>query len=179
MGHIAQFRYWTAKKPLQEADSLFDRLPLGRKLYPGRSFSRAVDAEMPVVMAKFMRFGLVGVFSAGIYSIVVVGVVVSFKLDGKLANLIGYAAALPINFMGHRRFTFLSNGIAHKEAIRFCTVHAANIVVSTGGFGVLVDGMRLPYWLGIVSTLILVPITTFIIMDLWVFREWSSPIFRE
>ena len=176
---MRKFRYRAANKPSKRPTVCSAGCRSGRNIIPWAKLSRAVDAEMPVVMAKLMRFGLVGVFSAGIYSIVVVGVVVSFKLDGKLANLIGYAAALPINFMGHRRFTFLSNGIAHKEAIRFCTVHAVNIVVSTGGFGVLVDGMRLPYWLGIVSTLILVPITTFIIMDLWVFREWSSPIFRE
>jgi hypothetical protein len=33
VGHFAQFRYRAANKPLQEADSLFSRLPLGAQHY--------------------------------------------------------------------------------------------------------------------------------------------------
>jgi putative flippase GtrA len=58
-------------------------------------------------------------------------------------------------------------------------MHVVNIGVSTVGFGILVDGMKLPFWVGILSALVLVPISTFIIMDVWVFAEQGSPFVHD
>jgi putative flippase GtrA len=136
-------------------------------------------AKVRLQTAKLMRFGLVGLLSAAVYSVAVVGLVAMLKLDGKLANVIGYVVALPINFVGHRHFTFVSKGIVSGDAIRFCILHGINIGISTAGFGILVDGMKLPYWFGILGALVLVPISTFIVMDVWVFAEQRRPVFYD
>jgi len=144
----------------------------------GRTYLPLV-AKMRFLTAKFMRFGLVALFSAAVYSITVAVVISLVRLDGKLANIIGYVAALPLNFIGHRHFTFSSTGIVSREAIRFCLLHVVNIGVSTVGFGVLVDGVKLPFWFGILGVLVLVPISTFIVMDVWVFAEQRRPIVHD
>lgn len=139
----------------------------------------SLAANARFLAGKFVRFGPIGLLSAAVYSIAVAALVSLLKLDGKFANVIGYLVALPLNFVGHRHFTFGSTSTVSREAIRFCFMHVVNIGVSTVGFGILVDGMKLPFWVGILSALVLVPISTFIIMDVWVFAEQGSPFVHD
>jgi putative flippase GtrA len=183
-----KYRRREAKAPLPDS-----AIPERRTLLPiGGSQSQARDAsrwfggmQMPSVVkarfltAKLIRFGLVALLSATVYSVAVAALVSLLNFDGKLANVIGYVVAVPLNFIGHRRFTFLSKGLLSKEAIRFSLLHAVNIGVSTAGFGLLVDSMKLPFWFGILGVLVLVPISTFIIMDVWVFAEQGRPFIRD
>ena len=123
------------------------------------------------LITKAIRFGLVGVASGVIYTAVMVICVASFGVGPKLASSIGYLAALPLNFVAQRQYTFVANGIVWREVLRFVVVHAANIVVSVGAIAATVDGLGLHYGAGIVAIWLLVPMTTFLLMNFWVFPD--------
>jgi hypothetical protein len=93
---------------------------------------------MRFLTAKFVRFSLVALLSAAVYSIAVAVMVSLLKLDGKLANVIGYVSALPLNF-GHRRFTFLVDGHYFKGGNTLLSPSCGQHWVSTAGFSILVD----------------------------------------
>ena len=120
---------------------------------------------------KAMRFGLVGIVSAGIYAGVTVLCVSRLGLEAKVASTIGYLAALPLSFVAHRQYTFVAGGIVWREAIRFIAVHIANIGISIGTMALAVDGFDLGYGFGVAGALVLVPLVAFILMNFWVFQK--------
>jgi putative flippase GtrA len=120
-------------------------------------------------VGKLIRYALVGVASVGVYAVVTALAISGGGFDGKLGSIIGYLTALPLNFLANRRYTFLSDGAARRQAIRFASVHAVSISVSVAAMAVVVDGLGLHYGIAILAAVILVPIATFVVMDAWVF----------
>jgi putative flippase GtrA len=122
------------------------------------------------LIAKAMRFVLVALFSGGIFVMVTSLCVSGLGLDPKTGSAAGYLASLPFNFVAHRQYTFVARGTVWREALRFVIVHAVNIAVSIGAVAATVDGLGLHYGFGMIAALMLVPLVTFILMNLWVFR---------
>jgi putative flippase GtrA len=85
------------------------------------------------------------------------------------ASIAGYCASVPASFLGHRRFSFRSNGHWTGEALRFGFTQALNIAVTAGSMYGAVHWLGRQYGWGMVAAVILVPIANFIAMNLWVF----------
>ena len=122
------------------------------------------------LVAKAARFGSVGVLSGAIYALVTAGLVHA-GAEPVIASVAGYCASVPASFLGHRRFSFRSNGHWTAEALRFVFAQAVNIAVTAGSMRAATAWFHAPYWWGMVAAVILVPAANFAAMNLWVFRD--------
>ena len=125
----------------------------------------------PHVLAKLIRFGVVGLCSGVIYALVMVALVSGLGVAPVPASIAGYCASVPANFIGHRRFSFRSNGHWTGEAVRFLVAQAVNIAVTAGSTHVLVNVWHRPYGWAMAAAVVLVPIANFLFMNLWVFAQ--------
>ncbi len=123
------------------------------------------------VLAKAVRFTIVGVLSGLIYSAATALCIVVLAVSPVPASLIGYCASVPMSFLGHRRFSFRANGHWTMEAIRFVCSQVVNMTVTAGAMHAAVDRFGLAYFWGMAGTVILVPIANFAFMNFWVFRD--------
>ncbi|SFI90102.1 Putative flippase GtrA (transmembrane translocase of bactoprenol-linked glucose) [Bosea sp. OK403] len=123
------------------------------------------------LLVKAIRFGLVGVLSGAIFSVVTALFVRLAGTDPKLASVAGYLASMPLNFVGNRRFSFRSAGSLAGDLTRFALLHTFNILLTVLSMGVVVDLLRLHYAVGMVGAIILVPLVNFAAMNWWVFRR--------
>src|ERR1019366_6601710 len=126
------------------------------------SLTKQPFAGLRSFVLKMARFSLVGLVSGGVYAIMTVFCIRQAGLDPKVASIAGYLVALPCNFFGHRQFTFFANGSLSLEALRFVFMHGVNIVISVVAFAILTDALGLAYRFGIIATLLIVPVFTFI-----------------
>lgn len=125
----------------------------------------------PHLLAKAFRFGCVGVLSGVIYALVTMAFVAGLGASPVPASVAGYCASVPTSFLGHRRFSFRSNGQWTAEAVRFVLAQAINIAVTAGSMHVATSALDLAYGWGMAAAVILVPIANFLFMNLWVFAD--------
>jgi putative flippase GtrA len=128
------------------------------------------------VLAKAIRFGFVGVLSGTIYALVTALLVSGFGADPIPASIAGYCASVPASFLGHRQFSFRSNGHWTGEAVRFVCAQALNIAVTAGSMHAAVNWLGVPYYWGMVVAVVLVPLANFAFMNLWVFRQQADRV---
>jgi putative flippase GtrA len=123
------------------------------------------------LLAKVIRFGLVGVLSGAIYAAVTIALVSWFDVSPIPASIAGYCVSVPASFLGHRGFSFRSGGRWTIEAVRFAIAQAGNIAVTAGSMYAALRLLEPHYGWGIVIAVILVPIANFLFMNLWVFAD--------
>lgn len=127
--------------------------------------------------AKAVRFAVIGLLSSLTFALTTSAVIVFFSTDPKIASMIGYILAMPVNFAGNRTFSFRSKGSIWKDMIRFLLLHSASMALTAAIMTVSVDILQLHYTVGVAATCILVPIANFLAMNLWVFarRKLDAP----
>lgn len=87
------------------------------------------------------------------------------------ASIGGYCASVPLGFVGHRRFSFRSQGGWRAEAARFVVTQAANIAVTALAMHAAVAWLGGSYLWGMAFAVVLVPLSNFTCLNLWVFRD--------
>lgn len=122
-------------------------------------------------LGRLVRFVLIGSLSSLIYLCLVTFCVEFISFSNSISVAVSYVICIPASYLGHRRITFKSNARLAYELPKFLLLHLFNIAISICGMFATVNGFDLPYWMGALSATILVPISTFIIMHLWVFIE--------
>ena len=137
------------------------------------------------LLAKLVRFGFIGGLSGTIWltlslltldnlGVNITALVAGLGIDPVPASVAGYCASVPASFLGHRRFSFRSNGHWTWEAVRFVVAQALNIAVTAGSMHAAVHWFGSAWWWGMVAAVILVPIANFVFMNLWVFRNQQA-----
>ena len=121
--------------------------------------------------AKMVRFGIVGGISTCLYGAFTWLLVAFVALPPLFATSLGYLLVIPFNFALQKVFTFRSEGAPAKEIPKFLLVHGMNLAASMLGMHVVVRILHSDYRLGILLTMITVPIATFVAMNLWVFGK--------
>jgi putative flippase GtrA len=123
---------------------------------------------------KLIRFSTIGAISGLSYAAVTAVFINKTHVDASVASAVGYALAIPVSFIGHRKFTFRSTDRAKYEFVRFCIVHGMNMALSYYLMKMAVEILKLPYWYGISMCILTVPITTFLIMNKLVFKNQNA-----
>ncbi|WP_189434603.1 MULTISPECIES: GtrA family protein [unclassified Mesorhizobium] len=118
---------------------------------------------------QILTFTAVGLFNTVAY-FALANALLFLGSGETIAAYTAYAALLPVSFMGHRRFTFLSEGRLDTEWIKFCVVQITNIVIIAvvtylSGAGYFTG------WLTFAIISVLIPVLNFITFQLWVFVE--------
>jgi putative flippase GtrA len=127
------------------------------------------------ILAKAIRFSFVGVLSGAIFAIVTALLVSGLGAPPIPASIAGYCASVPVSFLGHRAFSFRSNGQMTTDAVRFVLAQALNMAVTAGSMHMSVNWLGAQYYWGLVVAVVLVPIANFAFMNLWVFRQQGNP----
>lgn len=128
-------------------------------------------AKSDSVVFKSARFGLVGVLSGGVFSTVTALMAGWGRFDPKLSAVAGYALSIPLNFVGNRRFSFLSQNGMLGDLLRYAALHLGNILLITIAMGTTVDAFHLNYAVGIAVAVVLIPVVNFAVMNWWVFKS--------
>ena len=118
---------------------------------------------------KFIRYALVGLLSSAIYLTSVYFLVSKNNIDHKLASVLGYCAAIPVNFVFNRHFSFRSKGPIGRELVGFVTTHFVGMAFTYGMMALFVDRFRVSYLLIAAFTILALPVLNFFILNLWVF----------
>lgn len=135
----------------------------------------AVDGS---VIAKAIRFGLVGAVSGIIFGLAAAVLIDGFKISPNISSVVAYIISMPVNFLGNRNFSFRSKGHIWGDALRFSGLHIANMAVTAGAMSTAVEMMKLHYLFGVLGAIVLVPVTNFILMNVWVFGKRASSLGR-
>lgn len=134
--------------------------------------NRAGGAEKrKLLTGRFIRFVIVGGLSSLLYVLIVIFMVEVAALSDSVAVVVAYLCATPLNYVLHRKVTFRSQGQVRKEIPRFLFIHGCNILLSLGGMEAATAYLGFPYWVGALSAAVIIPISSFILMQIWVFVE--------
>ena len=139
------------------------------------AFSRgAFRSERLDNLMTFGRFALVGLLSALVYAAVAACAAYLDFAGPMAANVIGYAAAIPINFALHRGFTFRSQGRVNRELRRYLVAHLTNVGVSTLTVYLFTEVAGWPRLASIPVVVVMIPVIQFFVLDRFVFRKTNE-----
>ena len=110
--------------------TLYRRLPA--------TFKRAATPGRLLVLAQFVRFGVVGLVGLGIDTAIVYALRHTLGLYG--AGMVSYLVAASGNWILNRTWTFrgYGSGPAHRQWVRFMIANLAGFVLNRGTYAILV-----------------------------------------
>lgn len=113
---------------------------------------------------EIARFGLVGLVATAVHAAVAVSLVTFASLSPHVANVIAFAVAFSVSFVGHSKFTFRKVGSPLRFLATVLIGFLANILALEA---LLTASVPAHFAVGI-STLA-APVVVFILSKLWVF----------
>lgn len=122
-----------------------------------------------------LRFALVGVLATCAHYLAAICTVQYINIYA--ANLAGYLAAVAISYFGHQRYSFqlAAREISHRTQFpRFILASIGGLALSYLVLATMEDGMGAPHWLSMAAAVCLVPLYTFVVNKLCVFRVSSK-----
>lgn len=119
---------------------------------------------------KALRYIMVGTLVAFTYQLSFMCVK---SLPLPLANLIAVCLTSLVSYFGHHSITFLRKGNHQKYGLRFSVQFVITYLTSTAILHTILT-RNIHYFYGIALVWVLLPITGFIVMQLWTFMEPHS-----
>lgn len=121
---------------------------------------------------KLARFVFVGAASTTLHWTTVALLVDWWGWKPLAANTVGWACALLVSFIGHRRWTFADSNVpVRKAALRFLAVACTAFVFNELAYAALLRWTGLPYQVSLVLVLVGAAIITFTLSNRWAFRR--------
>ena len=130
--------------------------------------------QLPVWLVKVSRFASVGALSGAVYALVTAGAISLADIAHSRASVLGYLAALPLNFFMQRSFTFNSQGHVAADLAKYTVTQVVNMALCWAAMAIAVDAFAFHYVFGILASIIVVPLMTYFVMDNWVFATQSK-----
>ncbi|MBN1378408.1 MAG: GtrA family protein [Gammaproteobacteria bacterium] len=122
------------------------------------------------ILRQLFVFGLVGITATVTHYLVALFCHEGLKINLYVCNLIGYSSAVAVSFFGHGRYTFqitLSQDIFR----RFVVVSVATFLASEGMLAALENSMQLSHRISLAVVVLTIPVITFLLNKMWVFRH--------
>lgn len=119
---------------------------------------------------KIVRFGISGAASSLLFTVVATSVTWAFGIEAIMASVVGYLVCIPVNFLLNRHYSFRSRNRVAGDAFRYSVLHLFNIMLTMFIVYAGVNHFRMHYSVAFVVVSLLVPVSSFIILNLWVFR---------
>lgn len=129
------------------------------------------------LIKQLSRFGIVGVIAATIHFSIVVFLVQQVQLQPLTANVFGFFISFQVSYWGHRTFTFSNTNVHHRSALpKLLLLQMFNFAANQSLYYMFLS-MHLPYQFALLLVLAILPLFTFVVSKLWIFRSsYSSPI---
>jgi len=129
-------------------------------------------------LAQLMRFGVVGVSCAVLYTSLAWSLTVVAGLPAIAGSVLAYAISGVFSYLGQKLFTFRSSTPHAEAAPRFLLVFLAGVTVAACAPMLLTDRMRLPPLVAIVFTCGVVPVINYAVFSLLVFGRGAQAAAR-
>jgi putative flippase GtrA len=125
---------------------------------------------------KIGRYALVGSAVSIGYTINVVAFVEILHWPSpEWASALSFVIWTPISYLAHRDFTFIVHRPGLASLLKFVAAFVARFAASAYSVH-LVATLGLHYIVGVMANWIVLPLISYLILDLWVFRASSPPI---
>ncbi len=126
------------------------------------------------LVAVLSRFSLVGAMATLVYFLVAnVGLMVT-DADAAQISVFAYLVGMIVSYLGQSRVTFQVAGANLSQVMRFCVLSGAGLAISYYAVRFAQFGLGVsPIW-GTVAVSLMVPLMSFVVMKLWVFKTQES-----
>lgn len=123
-------------------------------------------------LLRMLRFGAVGLLAATVHYWVVIGLVELLQIAPLKANFGGFVVAFWFSYIGHRHWTFADHRAASggSSFIRFLATALLGFFLNQFLFYLLLQHVRLPYFISLAIVVIMVAVMTYVLSRLWAFR---------
>ena len=121
-------------------------------------------------LLRLLRFGAVGLLAAAVHYWVVIGLVELLQIAPLKANFGGFAVAFWFSYLGHRHWTFADHGAGSGSFVRFLITALLGFFLNQFLFYLLLQHVRLPYYISLAIVVVVVAIMTYVLSRLWAFR---------
>ena len=116
-----------------------------------------------------LRFATVGMWATAVYTLVAAAAH-AFGAPPSLANLLGYAVATGVSFLGHFYWTF-GKSTGHRRALlRFLAVSGCGFLLSAAITHAITGVLGAPFWAALMVIVTVVPAISWALGRCWAFR---------
>jgi putative flippase GtrA len=138
-----------------------------------RAVIRRAGVVRSSTVAQLVRYGIVGMVTAGTYSSIYLGLVSVAFPGGRavLAVPFAFAITLIVGFLLHSKWSFAGHGsrTGGAQYARFATVHGSGFGVSLALTWLLTGWLGAPVWTPLIPSVTLIPLVSFVVQRRWVF----------
>lgn len=134
---------------------------------PLTAMAQAVRSKVRIL--RFLRFLVVGGSTSFGYVIAVAVLVDRMGISEQYAAGIAYLLMFPVNFLGHKLFTYQSNQRPLPEGARFVAMHGVTAAICAGIMWIITAQLEATHWLGSAAIVLIAPAVNYIMMETWVF----------
>lgn len=135
------------------------------------AFNAVAASGVRQFVARVLRYGVVGLTVAIVYSLAIVLLVVQCHMrDATAASALAFIVVQPLAYLAHRHVTFFDAARDSFQPLRFAVTTTSTFLIAIGGMYVMTDTLGRSYLLGIALNWALIPVINFLIYLLWVFR---------
>jgi putative flippase GtrA len=123
---------------------------------------------------EIARFGVIGIVASLLHIAVALGLIEIGALGVYGANAFAFGVALIASYVGHHRWTFDRRGGHGEHFPRFVATALLGFVLNQGIIALSIEVFGLPYWIGILIVVAIVPAIVYLLCKLWAFATDSG-----
>lgn len=120
---------------------------------------------------KIVGFIVFGSLASTIYAVTFSCLTYQTRLPVFIYSIIYFLVATPISYLGNRWITYRSKNVLGPESLRFIAVQSSNLVMTSLLVHVISTIFPLSTIAKIAVAVIFAPIVSFILYEIWVYRE--------
>lgn len=128
---------------------------------------RAIAAEA----GTMARFGLVGIAATAVHTLIALVLTATDMAHPLVANLIAFLTAFTVSFLGHHLWSFRGGRRWARRMIRFLAIALAGLAANSTALAGWLAWVPLPEELGIVVTVALIPLVSYLGARFWAFSD--------
>ena len=170
-GAACFFYAYQLETKFKRSDSMTNSTPTSQTIKPPTAVTRLFSYGR---LAQLFRFGIVGAIATAVHISVVVSLVESTVIsDPLVANIVAFCCAVLVSYFGHNYWTFQHRQHSTKQFARFVLITLSALGLNQIILYVATRLIGLDYKIGLIFVILLVPIFTYFLARLWVFRTVS------
>ena len=127
------------------------------------------------LLLKFLRFCIIGSIASLAYAFFAISIYLWTGLPTIVSHVIGFSLAIPISYIGQKRFTFHYRSADTFALYRFLFISIVSFSTSTVAFYIINTVLELHYLFSVFATVCIVPAVSFLVMLFWVFGKTDIP----
>lgn len=130
--------------------------------------------ERDTLIATGMRFSMVGVLATATYFITANLIMFLGILTPRPASVLAYILGMIVSFTGQSQFSFKVGRVNFRHVTRFVILSILGLLISYFSIVICEDYLDISAVWGTLFTSISIPLLSFIMMKLWVFKDKAA-----